>query len=61
MKTCALFACRAITNAIVKGSTAMSLTGHKNTDTFRNYRVLVEEAKRAAIKQRDAALVEIAY
>lgn len=39
----------------------MSLTGHKNTDTFRNYRVLVEEAKRAAIKQRDAALVEKAY
>jgi integrase len=36
--------------------TAMSLTGHKDANTFRSYRVLVEEAKRAAIKQRDAAL-----
>ena len=40
----------------VDEQTAMSLTGHKDTNTFRNYRVLVEEVKRAAIKKRDSIL-----
>lgn len=40
----------------VDEQTAMSLTGHKDTKTFREYRVLVEEAKRAAIAKRDATL-----
>ena len=34
---------------------AMSITGHNDTNTFRGYRVLLEEAKRAAIAQRDKA------
>ena len=33
---------------------AMDITGHKDTQTFRGYRVLVEHAKRAAIAKRDA-------
>jgi len=40
----------------VDKQTAMELTGHKDGQTFDGYRVLVEEAKRAAIAKRDAAM-----
>jgi integrase len=41
----------------VDEQTAMAITGHKDSDTFRGYRVLVEEAKRAAIAKRDSVLL----
>jgi integrase len=41
----------------VDEQTAMAITGHKDSDTFRGYRVLVEEAKRAAIAKRDSGRV----
>jgi integrase len=41
----------------VDEQTAMELTGHKDSETFRGYRVLVEEAKRAAIAKRDSVLL----
>jgi integrase len=41
----------------VDEQTAMAITGHKDTETFRSYRVLVEEAKRAAITKRDSVLL----
>ena len=40
----------------VDEQTAMAITGHKDSDTFRSYRVLVEEAKRAAIAKRDSMM-----
>jgi hypothetical protein len=40
----------------VDEQTAMEITGHKDTETFRGYRVLVEEAKRAAIAKRDSMM-----
>jgi integrase len=42
----------------VDEQTAMAITGHKDSETFRGYRVLVEEAKRAAIAKRDSVLVD---
>jgi len=41
----------------VDEQTAMAITGHKDSDTFRGYRVLVEEAKRAAIAKRDSVFL----
>ena len=41
----------------VDEQTAMEITGHKDSETFRGYRVLVEEAKRAAIAKRDSVLL----
>jgi hypothetical protein len=43
--------------AEVDEQTAMAITGHKYSDTFRGYRVLIEEAKRAAIAKRDSVLL----
>jgi integrase len=40
----------------VDEQTAMEITGHKDSETFRGYRVLVEEAKRAAIAKRDSMM-----
>ena len=40
----------------VDEQTAMEITGHKDSQTFRGYRVLVEEAKRAAIAKRDSMM-----
>jgi integrase len=40
----------------VDEQTAMALTGHKDSATFRGYRVLVEEVKRAAIAKRDSMM-----
>ena len=34
----------------------MALTGHKDSTTFRGYRVLVEEVKRAPIAKRDSMM-----
>jgi len=38
----------------VDEQTAMAITGHKDSETFRGYRILIEEAKRAAIAKRDS-------
>jgi hypothetical protein len=40
----------------VDEQTAMEITGHKDSETFRGYRVLVEEAKRAAMAKRDSMM-----
>ena len=40
----------------VDEQTAMEITGHKDSQTFRGYRVLIEEAKRAAIAKRDSVV-----
>ena len=40
----------------VDEQTAMGITGHKDSETFRGYRVMVEEAKRAGIAKRDSMM-----
>ena len=43
-------------NLMTAGVDEQTAIGRKDSETFRGYRVLVEEAKRAAIVKRDAMM-----
>jgi hypothetical protein len=45
-----------VVNLMTAGVDEQTAMGRKDSETFRGYRVLVEEAKRAAIVKRDAMM-----